>query len=417
MNARDAEGKYHKVSLVKRPATLAFCDTVIWSQRGDRMPRAPKPVRGVYEREPGNWCGRYRTPSGQLVRKSFGPDRQAAVRWVEKARTIRVTGDGVLPETATRHPRTFAELDRIGSEVTVGELGDDLLRHLRGRPEEYKDQINPPRYVADIKAAFGELPAASLRPRQIVEWLDSVKAERNLAPATLNKLKATLSAMYREGILNDKVTTNPARSVKQRKPPAELPRFLTAEEERRLRAVLQTDIEAAADRPQYQKHMVHRVCELDVALGTGMRKGEQYGLRWPDVDFGRRVIVLADTKNGRPREVYMNNDVLAAMRTLRGLDLKRKDRAGDRPNQSPTDSVFAVSDNKSWWQSALQRAKIRNFRWHDLRHTFCSRLAQNGASLKLLQEAAGHQTIQMAARYAHLSPSNVRTAVDCLSRL
>lgn len=379
------------------------------------MPKKPIVVKGVYEREPGKWCARYRV-NGKLVRKSFGTDRQAAIRWVEKARTIRVTGDGILTDTATRQPRTFAEIERVGTHVTVGELADDLARHIRSRQEEYKDQTNPIRHIAEIKAQFGQLPAAQLRPRQIVEWLDSLKAARGLAPATLNKLKAVLSSMYREGILNDKVINNPARSVKQRKPAAGLPRFLSSEEEIRLRAVLQADIDAAANRPQHLKHMIHRVCELDVALNTGMRKGEQYGMRWCDVDLNRKVILLKNTKNGKPREVHMNRDVVAAIQILEKLGLSRKDRSEEQPNESPSDSVFAVSDNKKWWKSALDRARIRDFRWHDLRHTFCSRLAQNGGSMKLLQEAAGHQTIQMAARYAHLSPSNVRSAIEALSR-
>jgi integrase len=52
----------------------------------------------------------------------------------------------------------------------------------------------------------------------------------------------------------------------------------------------------------------HRICELDVALGTGMRKGEQYGLKWSDVDVDQRVITLRDTKNGEIRLVYMIDD-------------------------------------------------------------------------------------------------------------
>jgi len=78
--------------------------------------------------------------------------------------------------------------------------------------------------------------------------------------------------------------------------------------------------------------------------------------------------------------------------------------------------VFAIEGNKKWWGTALREAKIENFRWHDLRHTFCSRLAQNGASLKIIQEAAGHKTIAMSARYAHMDQSNLRNAMAVLNR-
>jgi integrase len=144
--------------------------------------------------------------------------------------------------------------------------------------------------------------------------------------------------------------------------------------------------------------MLHRIYELDVALGTGIRKGEQYGLTWDDIDFESQVILARDTKNGTDRVVHMNDDVVRAMKTLRKLGLVRKRQSKDEPNMAPDNVVFAIGDNKSWWGSALRGAKIKNFRWHDLRHTFCSRLAQNGVSLKVIQEAAGHKTIAMAAR-------------------
>ena len=64
------------------------------------MPRKAKDVKGVYELKPGLWCGRYRTPEGKLVRKRFGRDRQAAVDWVEEARTLRRKQPKELPSSA-----------------------------------------------------------------------------------------------------------------------------------------------------------------------------------------------------------------------------------------------------------------------------------------------------------------------------
>jgi integrase len=84
----------------------------------------------------------------------------------------------------------------------------------------------------------------------------------------------------------------------------------------------------------------------------------------------------------------MIDDVLRAFQELKKLSLQRKDRAIDQPNNAPDDVVFGIGDNKKWWEAALKEAKIKEFRWHDLRHTFCSRLAQAGVSLKVIQEAA-----------------------------
>ena len=147
-----------------------------------------------------------------------------------------------------------------------------------------------------------------------------------------------------------------------------------------------------------------------------MRKGEQYGLLWSDIDFSRGVITLRDTKNGSSRTVPMIDDVSHAFKQLRKLSLERKDRASDRPNSCPEQVVFGIGDNKKWWQAALRDAKIKNLRWHDLRHTFCSRLAQAGVSLKVIQEAAGHKTISMSARYAHMDHTTLKAAMSVLNR-
>ena len=121
--------------------------------------------------------------------------------------------------------------------------------------------------------------------------------------------------------------------------------------------------------------MRHCLCELDVALGTGMRKGEQYGLKWTDVAFDQRVVTLRDTRNGESRLVYMIDDVVTAFEQLRELNL---DRRTGRNDPAPVGLVFAIGDSMKWWSQALKDAKIEKVRWHDLRHTFCSRLAQKG---------------------------------------
>ena len=70
-------------------------------------------------------------------------------------------------------------------------------------------------------------------------------------------------------------------------------------------------------------------------------------------------------------------------------------------------AAIRLRDNKNWWGKVLRRAKVKNFRWHDLRHTFCSRLAHRGVDTRVIQELAGHKTIQMSARYSHLNKTSV----------
>lgn len=372
------------------------------------MARKVTPVEGVYQREEtGRWYARY-WQNGKKVRKSFGHNRDAAIAYLEKARTLKRTGEGVVPTTAKRPVLTFAEMKAEASGVTLGELCDGLLKQIKSDPERYKDQRNPPQRIGLIKEAFGNRIADSIQTHEVADWLQDL----GLAPATHDRYKAVFSAIYKYGKGRSKVTVNPVRDVEPRRIDNGIIRWLKPSEEIRLRAVLQADVDACGPKnDRLKKHLLHRIYELDIALSTGMRKSEQYGLTWDDVDFESKEITLRDTKNGTSRIVHMNRDVVAAIKKLKAMPISRKRRSADRPNDSPTNSVFALADNKRWWESALRRAKISDFRWHDLRHTFCSRLAQNGESLKVIQELAGHKTIAMTARYAHLNKKTLVNAI------
>jgi hypothetical protein len=122
------------------------------------MPRPPAPVKGVYQRKDdptGNWYARFRI-NGKLVKKSFERDRAAAIEYVEKARTLRRTGEGLVPRSAKGVPKTAFELaastDKHG--VLVSELCDDLLRHIQSKPNVYKDQRNPPYRIGLIRESL-----------------------------------------------------------------------------------------------------------------------------------------------------------------------------------------------------------------------------------------------------------------------
>ena len=165
-----------------------------------------------------------------------------------------------------------------------------------------------------------------------------------------------------------------------------------------------------------QVDLIEQKPQLDVVLGTGMRRSEQYRLTWEDINFERREIPLDLTKHGDGRVVQMNFDVVRAMQGLRDIPMVRKSRSGDRPNKTPDTAVFSLGDPKKWFGSATRRAKVKKFRWHDLRHTFCSRLAQRGVNLKVIQELAGHKSIATTSKYAHLDKKSLVDALALLNR-
>jgi integrase len=377
--------------------------------------RTGKAVAGVYEKNEGSgiWYVRYRL-HGRLVRKKIG-QKDKAIGYLKKVQYIRASGDGVVPTSAKQTARTATELKQEVGEVTVANLCDLLLKHIQNpkQAHKYKDQANPPRRLGQIKKEFGNRIAASIKPHEIGDWLDGM----DTAPATRNRLKTTFSAVYRHGARKGKVHVNPARDVPSEPVNEGVIRSLAPTQELRLRKVLQADVDACGPtKPTLKERAQHHIYELDIALGTGLRRGEQYKLTWKDVDLGEKKVMARDTKTGVDRVVYMNDDVHKAFKGLKALSLHRKRRAADRPNNSAPDVVFALGDPKKWFASALRRARIRDFRWHDLRHSFCTRLAQNGANAFVIMKAAGHKSAQTSARYIHLNEATMRQAMEGLNR-
>jgi integrase len=380
------------------------------------MAKKTETVEGVYEREEGSgrWYARY-WQDGKKVRKSFGRDKVAAIAYLEKARLLKRTGEGVVPTTAKRPVLTHAEMKAEVSGVTVGYLCDLLLRHIQNpkQAHKYKDQANPPRRLGQIKKEFGSRIASGVKAHEISDWLESM----DTAPATRNRLKTTFSAVYRHGAQKGKVSVNPARDVASEPVGEGVIRALSPAEEQKLRKVLQGDVDTCGPtKPTLKERAQHHIFELDVALGAGLRRGEQYKLTWPDVDLEAKKIAVRNTKTGADRVVYMNEGVHRAFKGLKALSLHRKRRVADQPNNSAPDVVFALGDNKKWWASATKRAKIKNLRWHDLRHSFCTRLAENGSNAFVIMKAAGHKSAQTSARYIHLGEETMRQAMEGLNR-
>ncbi|MGD0651089.1 MAG: site-specific integrase [Verrucomicrobiia bacterium] len=152
------------------------------------------------------------------------------------------------------------------------------------------------------------------------------------------------------------------------------------------------------------KHCDRRLKTLVLAgADTGFRAGELRSLRWQDVDFARGTVSVASyyTKNGDPRNNPMTKRLEQALREW-------KDAAGNRADGL----VFGPQQ----WRKAFERAKKlaglgKDVVFHSLRHTYISRLVMAGVDIRTVQELAGHRTITMTMRYAHLGPERKKRAV------
>jgi integrase len=330
-------------------------------------------VRGLWEREKGSgvWWIRYRA-EGVLKREKVGTKKNAIDLLTKRKNDIRA---GIkMPENMRQ------------TSVRFKTLCDDILVYSK---QHHRDFRSVEIRVRKIAAEFGEKSADKIKPAEIDAWLSKVTK----TPATSNRYRALFSLIFREALRNGKVPGNPARLVRQRAENNGRIRFLTEDEEGRLREAI---------RERFPEHEA----ELTISLGTGMRLSEQYTLVWKNIDFQRREINLDRTKNGSPRMIPMHEDVMSAMEEF----------ARRSTSMSPDALVFPIKNPKDWFKPAMEDAKIINYRWHDNRHTFCSRLAMRGENLKVIQQLAGHKTIQMSARYAHLGEKTLHAAVGNLRK-
>lgn len=212
---------------------------------------------------------------------------------------------------------------------------------------------------------------------------------REMAPATVNRYAAALAAVITWAIkrrIAPKGFVHPCRSIERLPEHNEKTRFLSDDERRRL-------LEACRASSWPRLYLL-----VLMALTTGARKGELLGLRWGDVDLDRGVAMVARTKNGDPRVLPLVPAV---------VDELQRFKAGPSvlvfPAPRARDKACSFEGH---FARALAAAKVREFRFHDLRHSCASMLAQNGATLLEIGDLLGHRQLQVTKRYSHLATAH-----------
>lgn len=344
-----------------------------------------KGMKGLFERPGGSniWWIRYVDAAGRERREKAG-SKSVAIQLYRKRKQQALEGKKLPEKMRSR-------------AILFGELLDDAIEHVKSQAEPGKDG----RYSCKIKLirdAFGSAEVANITPQDISRWMTKAKRKNEWKPATANRYKALISLSFRLGIENGKCTQNPARLVRRMREHNERIRFLSEDEERRLREAI------ASECPEH-------MADLDIALNTGMRKSEQYGLTWGDVDLDARRVSLKRTKNGSTRHIPLNSVALAAFKAIAA----RNGRTGNV--FGPADSSHPVLAHRGWWDLVLKKSGVADFHWHDCRHHFASKAVMAGVDLRTLQQLLGHKTLQMVVRYSHLSQSHELAAVEKLCKV
>jgi site-specific recombinase XerD len=330
-------------------------------------------VRGVYEhpKNSGVWWICY-FENGRRHREKVGRRHVAIAAYQKRKMEIL---EGKFFPVARR-------------QIRFDEIATDTLEYSK-RQHSAAHRRNVASRIKDLLKQFGGRPAEKITPLDVERFLLRLSAE-GLKASTVNRYHALLSLIYTLALRNEKVISHPVRQVRQLRENNGRTRFLKEPEEVALRDAIRKDC------PE-------RLPELDLALNTGMRLGEQYGLTWPDVEIERRMLTLRKTKNGDARYLPLNDMAVAALKDLQECSsaLGRK-------------TVCLSRSPRAWFNACIKGAKLEDFHWHDLRHTFASRLVMAGVELRTIQELLGHKTIAMTVRYTHLSEAHKLQAVGKL---
>jgi integrase len=163
----------------------------------------------------------------------------------------------------------------------------------------------------------------------------------------------------------------------------------------------------------YVDHLMPMVL---LALHTGLRRGELFSLEWRDIDFLHNLLTVraAAAKGAKTRHVPLN---AAARDVLQRWQKQQKKATGQKELAGfvfPGKAGNRLDNISSSWEKLVTDAKLDDFTFHDLRHTFATRALQKGADIVTLSRLMGHSSLKMTLRYAHTSDAELRAAVDRL---
>ena len=302
-------------------------------------------------------------------------------------------------ESAIREGRHFKT-----SEAKRHTLADMVDRYIKEVvPTKPKNARNTARNLKWWKQAIGSYSLADISPTLIAQSRDALLSSNTIrgtlrSPSTVIRYMASLShaftiAVKEWGWLDD----TPMRKVSKPRSVRGRARFLDDDERDRLLQACQVS----------KNRNLYTIVVL--AISTGMRLGELMSLRWSQIDLSRQRITLHDTKNGDRRGVPLAGHALEQIAAVSKIRHIKSDLLF--PGLNPLKPIEISSS----WCTALKKANIEDFRFHDLRHCAASYLAMNGASSAEIAEVLGHRTLQMVKRYTHLADGHTSKVVAAMN--
>ena len=336
----------------------------------------------------------------QVRIKGFPPQTDSFDRLTDAKRWAAQT------EAAIRQRRHFTIFE--AKRHTAAEMIDRFIKDvLPNRPKQRRDLSS---HLAWWKTEVGAHLLSELTPSVLSAARDKLSKGKTVrgkkrAPATVLRIMASLSAVLKVAERDWQwIEASPMAKITKPVAGRGRVRFLSAEERSRLLAACE----------ELGHRYLHTIVVL--ALSTGMRLGEIKSLRWELVDVSEKLVVghaqLLETKNGERRGVPIAGAALSAIRALAAKEGKTHGLLFPSHRlKAKSKREIEPMDIRRPWEEAVAKAKLKDFRFHDLRHSAASYLAMNGATASEIAAVLGHRTLAMVKRYAHLSESHTASVV------
>jgi integrase len=353
---------------------------------------------------------------------------------------VQPTGTKIWKLVQNRKPRTLGRLPvmTFGMAKSKAESilrGEDLDAVIDTQVLTFDDFLNDhyqdyveanhsrPHETMSVLRRFklGKKPLDEIKLAYIETWRIKRQALKR-SPKTINRDTVTLKAALQKAVDWELLDRHPLERLKplkvDRRP---VVRYLSSNEEKRLVDALKTrdDLRRKA-RTSSNEHRRERGYALYpemgtytdnltplvlLAMNTGLRRGELWNLTWKDIDLNKKMLTVRGkgAKSGQTRHIPLNAAAVNVLKTHRGDVIPM-----------PNVPVFGNAEFRKAFSALLDKAKIESFRFHDTRHTFASKLVMAGVPLNTVRELMGHGSLEMTLIYAHLSPENLRDAVDMI---